>query len=189
MAKTQYSQEAYERDKLYIGAHDSASGDIGTLGKLELLTLGNGSKTLYIDHSGLSSKFLAIGTAHRITEHTVVLDNMIKKRHRTAMPNAPMRDEELKQVRDECLAIIHKRVEELFDQRYNGARRRVETYERNLQDPKYQLKELEAALHECDEERIYSIAERFAIMTAHLDDNHRLVRAYNALRAAKLNKD
>ena len=182
-----YTQQDYENDKRYIKAHDDAGTNIGDLGKLEILTLGYGSRNLYIDHSGLLSKFLGIQTVQRLLEYNVVLDNMIKKRHKIAEPKVEMRDEELKQVREECLAIIHKRVGELFDQRSNGARRRVNLYERRLQDPKYQLKELEAALQEKDQDRIYELSERFAIMTEHLDDKHRLVKAYAKLCATKLN--
>ena len=186
MASNQYTPQDYERDKRYINSHNSVERGC-VLGQLETLMLGNvlgiGRTSLYIGHSGLSSKFLAMGTVHRLLEHNVVLDNMIKRRHGKTQ-SAPMRDEELKQTREECLDKIRRRVEELFEQHYRGAVSRLEAYLNRLSDPKVQLKELGKALSAGNPDAVYDLAERVAIMIEHLDDDDPLVKKYKKLISA-----
>lgn len=175
-----YTSQDYAHDKHYIQRHDSV-GTTGDLSKLDVLVLFNVTDELYINHPGLSSKFLATSTVQRSLQFNVVLDNMIKRRHR-ATKGAEIREEELKQVRDECLATINKRINDLFEQRYRGAVGRVERYERKLCDPKVQLKDLRAALNARDSDKVYELAERVSIMTEHSPDNHPLVKRYDSLR-------
>ncbi len=183
---TAYAQPDYERDRRYISNHNSV-GTGNILGQLETLMFGNvigiGSESLYVGHAGLSSRFLALSTVRRVLEHSVVLDNMIKRRHRRTQ-SAPMRDEELNQTREECLGTISRRIGELFEQRYRGAVRRLEAYERRISDPKVQLKELEKALSAGNPDAVYELAERVAIMTEHLSDDDPLVRKYSKLISA-----
>jgi len=183
---TAYTQPDYERDRRYISNHNSV-GTGNVLGQLETLMFGNvigiGSESLYVGHAGLSSRFLAMSTVHRLLEHNVVLDNMIKRRHGKTQ-SAPMKDEELKQTREECLGTISRRIGELFEQRYRGAVRRLEAYDRRLRDPKVQLKELGTALSAGNPDAVYELAERFAIMTEHLNDDDPLVKKYSKLISA-----
>ncbi len=175
-----YTQQDYARDKQYIQRHDSVRSN-GDLSKLDVLVLFNVTDKLYINHEGLSSKFLVTSTVQRLLQHNVVLDNMLKKRHRETK-GSEMREEELKQTRGECLDKIRKRVEDLFERRYRGAVGRVERYERNLCDPKVQLKDLRAALNARDPDKVYELAERVSIMTEHLPDDHPLVKRYDSLQ-------
>jgi hypothetical protein len=150
---------------------------------LDALVTGVGSKSLYVGHAGLSSNFMSVNLVRRVLVHGSVLDSMIRRRHGNTQ-GTPMRDEELKQMREECQGLIHRRIDELFEQRYRGAVRRLEAYEMRLSDPKVQLKELEKALSAGNPDAAYELAERVAIMTEHLGDDDPLVKKYNKLISA-----
>lgn len=169
----EYTPQHYELDRKYIQAHDALSNP-DVLSKLEVLMDGPGQKTLFIGLPEASLEFVSMGTAYKMLDKPGTATSIISGRCKLRLNPGG-----LSQLVHECISSIHKRVNELFDQRYNGAKARVARYERHLIDPK--LKELRVALRSKDPARVDVLAERIAIMTEHLRYDNPVVEKYVAL--------
>jgi len=171
--KKEYREQDYDLDRKYIAAHDALQNP-GVLSKLEVLMDGPGQKTLFVNLPEASLEFLSMKTAYEILDKPGTATSIILGRSKIKLNPGG-----LSQLVDELTTSIHKRVNELFGQRYNGAKTRVARYERRLIDPK--LKELRVAVRSRDPESVYVLAERIAIMTEHLRYDNPVVEKYMAL--------
>jgi hypothetical protein len=169
-----YTIQNYEQDRKFaVRCGFAENGD--SMGKLEVLLDGPGGKEVFMNHEALRSRFLSMKTCYDVLENPVRLAQLILEAH----PGENLPHGEFQQWRDECMALIHRRVEAMFGQRYRGALARTIRYERRLVAPV--LNELRKALRVRDSEKVYALAERFGIMGENFSENHPSLRAYAAL--------
>jgi len=126
--KKEYTPQDYELDRKYVQAHDALQNP-DVIGKLEVLREGPGQKTLFVGLPEVSLRFLSMETAYKILDKpgtaTSIISDQARRSNLRLNPGGG-----LSQLVADLTASVHRRVNELFDKRYRGARARTRRYER-----------------------------------------------------------
>lgn len=171
--KTEYSRIDYDADRLLIErCHSAEHSDV--MGKLEALVDSPVDQRLFIGHAGARVQFLSMESALHAIENPAYLAGIILRRRKDLSGNG------LKTFADEILSTVHKHVEEVFGQRYRGAVKRVQRYEKEMFSD--ELKDLRSAIRSKNPDRIYDVAERICIMAENFPDTHPVSEAYAELK-------
>lgn len=165
----------YAQDLDFI-ARSESMGDCDAIAKLELMTAGRASKTMHVSHSSLKEKYLPFSDIQIMIEDPAAVFAHIREFE--TLPEGEQR-----QVRDEISEAIFEAIRKVYNQRCNGAKKRVSVYERNNPELAHhplagRLIELCSAVRSKNPDKVYNIAERIAIMTEDFPDNHPVVVEY-----------
>lgn len=121
-----YSISDYNADRQYIQKHDSLPKGASPESKLDVL-VNSGLSNVFVNHSGIVRSprgCIFAQVALGMLKHDAVMARKIQER------NGSLPLGEMKELASELRDEISKRANELFDEKYRGAKARVSRYER-----------------------------------------------------------